>query len=231
MIRSLPKPRFNSIGHSLPIAVVFLAVFLWFPVQASDHFNRLDEAEKNLSAEVLVQKGESARWGSGVAKNYKTASAYYELAAEKGHPLAQYRIALAYRQGYGVDLDQEKAYFWFLKAARQGHQASRNFVGLMFKDGLGVEQNEKEAAKHIRIAAERGNKYAMANLGNFYRSGLGVEIDNAKAYFWYSLSVRHYYSKAEQRKESTGELLTSAEREEIDRRVQSWKIIATPPEE
>ena len=211
------------------IVISVLILIPWLPAQASDHFNRLDEVEKSLSADDLFTKGEAARRGNGRTKDFKAASAYFELAAQKGHRMAQYRMGFAYRQGYGVDLDQKKAYFWFLKAAQQGHLPARNYVGLMHKDGLGVDQNAEEAVRHIRIAAERGDKHAMSNMGNFYRDGLGVELDYAGAYYWYSLAVENYYQKAEGRKKFAGEQLSAAEKDAVDQRVKSWQVVITPP--
>ena len=50
--------------------------------------------------------------GKGVLQDNRIAAEWYWRAAEQGLPLAQYRLALIYRDGIGMEKDSDKAIFW-----------------------------------------------------------------------------------------------------------------------
>ena len=57
--------------------------------------------------------------GQGVEQNYKSASIWYEKAAEKGHPKAQFNLGGLYYLGLGVKQDYSKCYKWLTRAAKK----------------------------------------------------------------------------------------------------------------
>ena len=66
-------------------------------------------------------------------KDLPKAIAWYELAAQLGHPLAQYNLAVMLAKGQGCEPDRNKALSWFQRAAEQGlavaQTALRDFDG------------------------------------------------------------------------------------------------------
>jgi TPR repeat protein len=66
----------------------------------------------------------------------------YGPAAERGHPLAQYNLAVMLSKGQGCEPDQAKALSWFQKAAarglKQAHDAIRKMSGDAPKDSAEI---------------------------------------------------------------------------------------------
>ncbi len=63
--------------------------------------------------------------GLGTGVNKPTASYWYEKAAQRNHPDAQYRLAHLYETGEGVKKNMKKATFWYQKAARNGNKKAK----------------------------------------------------------------------------------------------------------
>ena len=51
--------------------------------------------------------------GKGVGNNWTEAVKWYRRAAEAGHHVAQYNLAVSYAEGRGVTRDFRLAYMWF----------------------------------------------------------------------------------------------------------------------
>ena len=50
---------------------------------------------------------------------------YYKMAAEKGHPQAQYNLGVMFKKGLGAKRNAGTARKWFQKAAAQGLAAAQ----------------------------------------------------------------------------------------------------------
>lgn len=74
--------------------------------------------------------------GDGVPLSYERAAQFFRLAAEAGHPYAQYSLALMFEQGYGFSKDLNQAAEWYQKAVAQGHQGAAFRLGLV-REALG----------------------------------------------------------------------------------------------
>ena len=109
--------------------------------------------------------------------------------AEKGDPVAQYRLGAMYAEGKGVGRDDETAMTWFLRSATQGNAEAQYNVGASYAEGLGIARNDGEAAKWFKRAAEQGMGYAQINLGLLYASGRGVPQNNVEAMKWLGVAV------------------------------------------
>lgn len=69
--------------------------------------------------------------GLGVKRNYKLAKGWFEKAAVKGLPDAQYNLGVMYENGEYVDKDYISAYKWFYLAKQNGNDhASRRMKAL-----------------------------------------------------------------------------------------------------
>jgi hypothetical protein len=60
-------------------------------------------------------------FGRGVARDYKDAVHWYQLAAAQGHASAQSNLGLMYYEGKGILQDYASAYMWFNIAAAAGN--------------------------------------------------------------------------------------------------------------
>jgi TPR repeat protein len=101
--------------------------------------------------------GEFYYWGDGVAKNQKTAFAWYKLSAEHGYSTAQWKVGtyyflgLEFREPY-VKKDLVQAYYWFSMAAYQG-------------DDSGFEWLEKVKGSMSHIQLEKAERLVRSELG------------------------------------------------------------------
>lgn len=58
--------------------------------------------------------------GQGVPQNSKWAFNLYKMAAEQGHPQAQYQLGICLREGRGIERNSQEAIKWLLKAKKNG---------------------------------------------------------------------------------------------------------------
>ncbi|XP_020912711.1 uncharacterized protein LOC110250452 [Exaiptasia diaphana] len=115
--------------------------------------------------------------GDGVNESQEKSFEYHQLAANKGHPAAQYNVGVHYFAGKGVTLDMSKAAESFQASAEQGFELAQINLGNMYYNGLGLNKDLHKARDWYRKAAER-NPNAKALLEEV-ESELG-ETDNLK---------------------------------------------------
>jgi len=95
---------------------------------------------------------------ASLLKQQKTEEAQQEsfvwlkLAAEKGHPQAQYEVGITYAQGLITDQDDAKALSWLESAASHDHQAAQSYLSWMAALGLGKSQNLYDAIHWFKLA-------------------------------------------------------------------------------
>lgn len=119
-------------------------------------------------------------------ENYEQAVTYYRLAAELGHPMAQYEMGIYYEYYLqGDQQDHEMAAEWFRKSAEQNCAEAQTELGECYYHGKGVALDYEEAVKWFAKAAEQGNEWAQYNLGECYYLGHGVSIDHEEAAKWF----------------------------------------------
>ncbi len=61
-------------------------------------------------------------------KKYSDALQWYQMAAEHGHVISQFKLGSMYEKGEGVDTDYSKAEYWYTKAAENGNAEARKKV-------------------------------------------------------------------------------------------------------
>jgi S1-C subfamily serine protease len=88
-------------------------------------------------------------------KEYK--NAYDELlpAAEAGHAVAQFIVAVMYDMGQYVKRDGKAAAQWFRKASEQGHPDAQFRLAGMFYEGVDVPLDREAAYQWVSLAADR----------------------------------------------------------------------------
>ncbi|NDF51679.1 MAG: sel1 repeat family protein, partial [Betaproteobacteria bacterium] len=73
-------------------------------------------------------------------KDYATALAKWQTAAQKGEAQAQYNLGVMYEKGQGVAQDYKEAVLWYQMAAQQGNANAQHNLGVMYRNGQGVAQ-------------------------------------------------------------------------------------------
>ncbi|MCU1233844.1 MAG: Sel1 domain protein repeat-containing protein [Candidatus Solibacter sp.] len=96
--------------------------------------------------------------GYGMPRDDQQAAYWYKLAADKGHPEAEFNLARLYSGGNGVKRDAEQAARWASASATQGYAPAMVDLGTRFAVGNGVAQNEERAYFWLTLAFLHGDK-------------------------------------------------------------------------
>lgn len=155
--------------------------------------------------------------------------------AEQGNPVAEYSVGRFYFERASSAVDREKGLAKILDAANRNLAMAQDFMGVIYLQGRGVPQSTTMAMAWLNRAADYGAPAAQLQLGNMYAAGEVVPTDKGRAYFWLSVLARpepssvtiynidRLRSIASRRAKLIAASLDSAERDQIDRRVASWK--------
>lgn len=100
------------------------------------------------------------RKGYGISQDNQQAVYWFQLAANKGHAIAQNRLGYMYRHGYGVEQSDQRAVMWYTRSANHGYSMAQFNLGSMYRKGYGVDENYDKAISLYRKAARQGNKRA-----------------------------------------------------------------------
>jgi len=77
---------------------------------------------------------------------YDDAISIWKPLAEKGHPIAQFNLALLYHSGQGVKLDENKAVHLYHQAAEKGYHKAQEFLAVGYREGwFGLPIDAKKA--------------------------------------------------------------------------------------
>jgi localization factor PodJL len=139
----------------------------------------VDPAAIYADAVELMQSGQA-----------EAGAAAMQRAAEAGHAMAQYRLALAYERGEGVAVDLAAARTWTERAAAGGVVMAMHNLGVYYARGEGASRDEAAAFRWFRQAAEFGVADSQYNLAILYQRGRGVSEDKSEALFWFLLAAR-----------------------------------------
>ena len=123
----------------------------------------------------IIEKAQEA-YNKG---NHKEAARLYRIAAERGNPLAQYRLGTRYFLGEGVNKSAEEAFKWWKRAAEQGNPDAQNNIGRMYAEGTGVKKDKQKAQEWWKKAVDNGSGHAKHNseMFNKYDETYGTEKD------------------------------------------------------
>ena len=107
-------------------------------------------------------EGPSTDWavieGYGVQQDYRQAAYWYQQAAQKGHPEAQYSLSLLLASGKGVDRDDEQAVRWMRAAAGRGYAPAQAALGTRYAHGRGMDRDDRRAYFWLTVAWLHGEK-------------------------------------------------------------------------
>ncbi len=120
----------------------------------------------------------------------------WRLAAERGHPAAQFLLGNAYAYGIGTAKDTGIAHHWIQKAAEQGLAPAQASLGVYYAN-LQKPESDSQAVAWYRKAAEQGLTVAQFLLGLMYEDGRGVPESDSEAAIWYRKAAEQGYAIAQ----------------------------------
>lgn len=116
--------------------------------------------EHEVNAAMLFRK--STRRSS--APHLVRSLNFFRMAAEQGHPEAQFELGQMHAQGLGITQQFEQAAHWYLLAAKQGHAKAQFHLGFLYSHGQGVKQDYAKAYQWYCISDRFGYALAKKNL-------------------------------------------------------------------
>ena len=152
-------------------------------------------APRNVSLEQAAQAGDlTAQYELALqriaANRPQEGVTLLRRAADRGFPMAQYRLAKVYERGEGVPADLTVARQWTERAAASGNRRAMHDLGVYFARGEGAPLDEAAAFRWFRQAAELGVADSQYNLGVLYAQGRGVNASPSEALFWFLVASR-----------------------------------------
>ncbi|MBC7769621.1 MAG: SEL1-like repeat protein, partial [Phycisphaerales bacterium] len=152
-------------------------------------------APRNVSLEQAAQGGDlTAQYELALqriaAGRTQDGVTMLRRAADRGFPMAQYRLAKLYERGEGVQTDLAVARQWTERAAAAGNRRAMHDLGVYFARGEGAPLDEAAAFRWFRQAAELGVADSQYNLGVLYQQGRGVNASASEALFWFLVAAR-----------------------------------------
>ncbi|CAE8692832.1 unnamed protein product [Polarella glacialis] len=136
-------------------------------------------------ADALFCSGHCHEHGlHGCPVDLTAAAEMYQLAAEEGHTVAQWRLGELLEFGRGAETsepDEAKAAHWYRLAAEEGYAQAQSALALLLEDGRGVPQDEAAALRWHLAAAEQGQAVSQYCAACCLAAGRGCQVDSVAA--------------------------------------------------
>ncbi|MGP0089676.1 MAG: DUF2610 domain-containing protein [Xanthobacteraceae bacterium] len=138
----------------------------------------------------------------GVEQSGEETANLLKKAAQQGHPLAMYNLALRYYNGtYPIKRDFREATQWFGKSAEKGFVSAMVEYGLRLRCGCGLDHADpRRAVEWLQRAADAGSTRAKLELGRLYlRDNTGINTvrqDLGLALLWFGRAAETGDSEA-----------------------------------
>jgi TPR repeat protein len=191
-------------------------------VIAEDGREAASGSERERRLEGLTLMAGRFRTGDRLPRDPERALRLLRIAAEEGHPPAQYDLARMYEQGLGTEPDQHEAAHWYLQAAQAGDVHAQHHLAEMHIAGRGVPRDLAEGARWMERAAESGHAEIYDDLAQLYWDGRGVARDPGRAYLWWRRAALAGDRRAPHSAARASERLGSAAIEAAEREVH-WR--------
>ncbi len=108
-------------------------------------------------------------------------------------------------------------------AGNAGDALAQYAVGILYYEGQGVARDEAAATFWLRMAADQNMAEAQYKLGKMRAAGgEALEQDVTQAYVWFFLAAENGMEQPEIERDMLNGLLSPAELEEANRRLDSW---------
>ncbi|MBS0659514.1 MAG: protein kinase [Verrucomicrobia bacterium] len=156
----------------------------------------------------LVTVANAYIYGQGVLRDPRRGLELAAPAADRGEPIAQLLMALAYSNGqpnFPVQRDPVRARYFIERSASTGYTAGRAFLGAWLTVGLNVPSDPARGIRMLEDAERDGSVIALFQLGLAYYNGNGVPKSYDRAVSYYRRAARASYEPAEQELRRLGE--------------------------
>jgi TPR repeat protein len=94
---------------------------------------------------------------------------WYRLAADQGHPRAQFFLGALFEDGHDIAPNIESALSWYRKSAEQGLADAQYTLGALYEQGAGGPERRDEGLEWLALAVEQDHvlaaKYVAHVLG------------------------------------------------------------------
>ncbi len=147
------------------------------PPQGPEDYRDDDERKADLAFEM----GMAYKDGDGVEQDAEMAIAFFKIAAELGHMLAQMAVGSYY---YALN-DCYEAIKWIGMAAELGNAEALFNMGIFYLEGMGCDQDMELCANYLHRAARRRHPEAQFAYADLLSNGWGIEQDEKRALKWY----------------------------------------------
>lgn len=127
------------------------------------------------------------------------AAEMYQLAAEQGHVVSQWRFGALCETGQGglVPPDGKEALHWYTLAAEAGNSQAQSSLALLLEEGKDdVPRDETGACRWHRAAAEQGHALSQYCLACLLVEGRGEPRNEADAEQWLRRSAEQGFGPA-----------------------------------
>ena len=147
--------------------------------------------------------------------NYETAAYYLSFFASNGDSVAQYNMAILYRDGLGVEKNPKVALSWLYLAAQQRHMLSNFAIAKLMETHPHLADKKKGRLHFLKEAAFLGHATAPLEIGNFYYLRQETEYDLVRAMVWWTLSYDRNAPGAVEMIASVSPLLDSSQMDQV----------------
>jgi len=142
-----------------------------------------DPSREEIAAHELLRK-----------QDFRGAAKMMRVAAEKGRPQAQFKLAGLLVNGDGVEQDAKDAVEWLKKSAAQMYAPAMGVYGtVLLKQG----NADKEAFDLLSDGAAKEDTNSMYMLGVCYEEGRGTAVDLVQAKHWYARAATKGHAEAQ----------------------------------
>lgn len=153
--------------------------------------NLFQQNDAQAESSKLYEEGSKYFLG----KDYQKAFSYFQMAAQKGLPIAQNDLAGMYFKGIGIQKNEKEAYFWYEKSAKNNFAEAQYNLANIYSDGSLIKQNNEKALELYTKVAKKGVPKAQNNLAYMYAN---VYLDYEKAKFWFQKAADNGYVPAKE---------------------------------
>ena len=130
------------------------------------------------NVEAQTSLGYQYDTGELVTRDFEKAVYWYRLAAEKGHPNAEFNYAEMMRDGVGVEKSVSGAMEWYRRAAMHGNAKAAYCLGILYASGNETPADLVQAFAWLCLA-EDGQASGATKAKEIIAGALGEKLEEA----------------------------------------------------
>ncbi len=165
----------------------------------------LKDAAQNGDVRAFYEIGSRLIDGRyGVQRDIGQGLEWLQLAADKQHAPALYRIGAVYEKGQGIARNIPQAIANYEAAGRLGNRKALHNLGALYASGVNGEPDFAKAFPLFKQAAELGLVDSQYNLAIVYVNGMGVKQDLIEAYKWLAIAAQNGDKESGKKRDEIG---------------------------